>query len=373
MCSPIHNDFVKMRTAARDAAVDQALEVLADRLPLGWKIDRDRGSVGDDDRVGLVVEDPSSVRKSILADVRLSVSPMDLQRAYPASNEMRSSSDPDDPILVIARYLSPRSRTVLDEASVNYLDLTGNVRLSVSSPGLSILTEGAQRDPTPRARPHRGIAGLAAGRIIRALADAAPPYSVSQLASIAEVSVGYCSRTLQALEREALVGRDSRGTVRSVDWPNLLRRRGGAVPLLDPRRTTNHIARMGVRGAVDLLGGMDADSYAITGSFAAARIRPVAASVALVVYTPRPDRLATSLDLLPADAGANVFLVVPADDGVFTGSSILGGNRWVAPSQIVIDCLGGWGRMPQEGEAVIEWMMEDEDEWRTQKLEVEIR
>lgn len=364
---------MKTRTTARDAVVDQALEVLAGLLPVGWKIDRDRRPAGDEDRVGLVVEDPSSVSQSILADVQPSASPMELQRAYPRSIDEQLPSDLDDPVLVVARYLSPRSRIVLDEASVNYLDLTGNVRLTVRSPGLAILAEGAQRDPTPRVRPDRGIAGPAAGRIVRALADTAPPYSVSELASLAGVSVGYCSRTLQALEREALIERDGRGTVRRVDWPNMLRRRGAAVPLFDPRRTTTYIARSGVRGAMDLLVGIDADSYAITGSFAAARIRAVAASVGLVLYTSRPDRLAASLDLLPADQGADVSLIVPADDGVFTGSSIAEGNRWVAPSQIVVDCYGGSGRMPQEGEAVLEWMIEDEDEWRSRRTEAGIQ
>ena len=90
-----------------------------------------------------------------------------------------------------------------------------------------------------------------------------------------------------------------------------------------------------------------------------------------MVYTARPDQLATSLDLLPADQGADMFLIVPADDGVLTGSTVSNGNRWVAPSQIVVDCLGGWGRMPQEGEAVLEWMIEDEAAWRTQKMEAE--
>lgn len=362
---------MKTRTAARDAVVDQALEVLAGLLPMGWKIGRARGSRGDADRVGLVVDDPSGIRQSIVVDVRPVVSPRELQQAYPASTEARPPSDGGDPILVVARYLSPRSRAVLDEAAVGYLDLTGNVRLTTSSPGLSVFTEGAQRDPLPRVRPDRGIAGAAAGRIIRALTDFIPPYSVSELASIAGVSVGYCSRTLQALEREALVERDRRGTVERVDWPNMLRRRGSAVPLVDPRRTTAYIARTGVRGVADLLAGIDPDSYAITGSFAAARIRAVAAPAGLVVYTARPDQLATSLDLLPADQGADMFLIVPADDGVLTGSTVSNGNRWVAPSQIVVDCLGGWGRMPQEGEAVLEWMIEDEVAWRTQKMEVE--
>jgi hypothetical protein len=70
------------------------------------------------------------------------------------------------------------------------------------------------------------------------------------------------------------------------------------------------------------------------------------------------------LNLLPAEQGADVRLVRPADDGVFARTSTSDGIRWVAPSQIVLDCLGGTGRMPNEGEAVLEWMTENEGEWR---------
>jgi hypothetical protein len=70
------------------------------------------------------------------------------------------------------------------------------------------------------------------------------------------------------------------------------------------------------------------------------------------------------LNLLPAEQGADVHLVRPADEGVFARFSTSDRIRWVAPSQVVLDCLGGTGRMPQEGEAVLEWMTENEEAWR---------
>jgi hypothetical protein len=104
--------------------------------------------------------------------------------------------------------------------------------------------------------------------------------------------------------------------------------------------------------------------YAVTGSFAAARIEAVTAPAGLAVYSPKPDALVTVLNLLPADQGADVRLVRPADDGVFARLSTSDRIRWVAPSQVVLDCLGGTGRMPQEGEAVLKWMIENEGVWR---------
>ena len=39
-----------------------------------------------------------------------------------------------------------------------------------------------------------------------------------------------------------------------------------------------------------------------------------------------------------------------------SGRQRIAAPRYVAPSQAVVDCLTGTGRMPAEGEAVLEWM-----------------
>ncbi|MFV2074274.1 MAG: hypothetical protein ACC742_16735 [Thermoanaerobaculales bacterium] len=349
-----------------ETLLGQALEVLLGLLPPGWTVERGQGPAQDgglpDER--FFVKDRGSTGRAILVDARPLTTPAELDKAYNDPLARRMRGDAGSPILVVSRYLSPRSREILEEAGINYLDLTGNARIAIDSPGLSVRTQGAQREPTPRRRPERGISGPAAGRIIRALADFTPPYSVTRLAGLAEVSTGYCSRTLQALEREALIRRDNRGTVEEVDWPAMLRRRGNAVALFDKGRTETYIARSGVQGTLEALRDLQEQEYAVTGSFAASRIKAVTAPVGLAIYSPEPDALAEALNLLPAEQGADVRLVRPADEGVFARLSTSDRIRWVAPSQVVLDCLGGTGRMPQEGEAVLEWMIETEDEWR---------
>lgn len=349
-----------------EAMLDQAIEMLLSLIPHQWTVERGQGPAQDDGLTDerFYIKDRSNTGRSILVDARLRTTPAELDKTYNNPLARRMRSDTGSPILVVSPYLSPRSRKVLEDASINYLDLTGNARIAIDYPGLSVITEGAQREPTPRRRPDRGIAGPAAGRIIRTLADIAPPYAVTELARLAGVSAGYCSRTLQALAREALIRRDNRGTVEEVDWPAMLRRRGNAVPLFDKQRTRTYIARSGPQRAIEAISSAADVAYAVTGSFAAARIKAVAAPVGLAVYASQPDLLVDAANLLPAEQGADVFLVVPADDGVFDRSSVTDGVRWVSPSQVVLDCLGGTGRMPQEGEAVLEWMIEDETRWR---------
>ncbi|NHZ71352.1 MAG: hypothetical protein GWP18_06885, partial [Proteobacteria bacterium] len=349
-----------------ETLLEQAIEVLLGLLPPEWTVERGQGPAqGDglaDER--FFVKDRGGTGRPILVDARPRTTPAELDKAYNDPLARRIRRDAGSPILVVSQYLSPRSREILQEADINYLDLTGNARIAIDYPGLSVRTEGAQREPTPRRRPERGISGPAAGRIIRALTDFTPPYSVTRLAELADVSAGYSSRTLQALEREALIRRDNRGTVEEVDWPAMLRRRGNAVALFDKARTKTYVARSGVQRTLETLSSVDDQEYAVTGSFAAARIRAVTLPVGLAVYSPEPDALAAALNLLPAEQGADVQLVRPTDDGVFARSSTSDRIRWVAPSQVVLDCLGGTGRMPQEGEAVLEWMIENENAWR---------
>ncbi len=349
-----------------ETLLDQGLEVLAGLLPPGWTAELGKGPAHDDDMpdTHYFVKDRGGTGRSILVDAWPTPTPVELDKAYNIPLARRIPRDTGNSILVVSRYLSPRSREVLEAAGTNYLDLTGNARIAVDYPGLSIRTQGAQREPTPRRRPERGISGPVAGRIIRALADFIPPYSVTRLAELAEVSAGYCSRTLQALEREALIRRDNRGTVKEVDWPAMLRRRGNAVALFDKERTETFISRSGVQATLEALRSLEDQRYAVTGSFAAARIKAVAAPVGLALYSPDPDALASMLNLLPAEQGADVRIVRPADDGVFARLSTSDRIRWVAPSQVVLDCLGGSGRMPQEGEALLEWMAENESAWR---------
>ena len=40
----------------------------------------------------------------------------------------------------------------------------------------------------------------------------------------------------------------------------------------------------------------------------------------------------------------------------------------MAPSQAAADCLTGNGRMPAEGDALLQWMIENESLWRLDKL-----
>jgi hypothetical protein len=106
----------------------------------------------------------------------------------------------------------------------------------------------------------------------------------------------------------------------------------------------------------------------VTGSFAASQLAPVAAPALLAVYADAPRTVVDFLGLIPADQGANVVLLTPFDPVVWDRTSVAGTNVYVAPSQAAVDCLTGNGRMPAEGDALLQWMIENESRWRLEGL-----
>jgi hypothetical protein len=108
---------------------------------------------------------------------------------------------------------------------------------------------------------------------------------------------------------------------------------------------------------------------AITGSFAAARLAPVAAPGLLLAYCENVDEAVEVLNLLPADEAPNVILLEAFDRVAFDRTERVDGLTYAAPSQVAVDCLTGNGRMPAEGEALLAWMSENEQRWRLGSLD----
>lgn len=106
-------------------------------------------------------------------------------------------------VLIAAPFLSSRTRERLRKSGFAYADLTDNVRLSLSEPGLFIETTGATENPEPSPRERKSLKGAKAGRLVRALCDFRPPIGLRELAKRAGVDPGYASRVVDFLNRES--------------------------------------------------------------------------------------------------------------------------------------------------------------------------
>jgi hypothetical protein len=325
---------------------------------------------GGDSGVDAVVEvrDPGGISGLLAFQAKRHLRPREVDDVAARSRLPRPGFRADG-FVVVAPWLSQRSRDLLIGNGLGYLDLTGNVSLTLSRPGLVVRTTGADHDPDPPQRGEVGLRGRAASRLVRLLADVAPPYSASSLAGAAGLSVPYVSRLLTVLDQEALVTRGARGLVTDVDWANLLRRRAETYRVFGSNVAHGYLADTGPREAFRKLAQAGVPYLALTGSFAATLHAPVAAPSLLALYVDDPAPTATALSLLPADQGADVLLLSPYDEVVCQRTRNVDGLTAVAPSQLALDCLTGNGRMPAEGEALLEWMGEHEDAWRTRDLD----
>ena len=199
------------------------------------------------------------------------------------------------------------------------------------------------------------------------LVDVSPPYGLRDLAEAADLNPGYVSRLLDALDDEALIERNARRRVDSVDIAGLLRKWAGAYDVFKSNRATSYLVPAGASATLPRLANL-AERFAVTGSFAAVRLAAVAGPALLTAYCDNPIVVAEALDLLPTDQGANVALLQPFDPVVWQRTSTEGGITYVAQSQTAIDCLTGNGRMPAEGDALVQWMAGNTEAWRLPAL-----
>lgn len=349
-------------TYTDNTLIADVVEALANRLPEGWRLTTGRptGRSNAAPEVDAVLKfrRPESSTGSVLVEARTRLEPRDVD--YLAAT-LRPTSD--EPVLIVARFLSPRTQQRLRDSGFAYADLTGNVRLSLSEPGLFIETSGASRNPEPDVRDRKSLKGAKAGRLVRALCDFRPPVGLRELAKRAGVDPGYASRVVAFLTREALVARTARGPITSVDWSALLRRWSEDYTPFDRRRVAMYFAARGISPVTEMLKNVSV-RFAVSGSWASAQFAPVAPPRLLLIFVETPTTLADALDLRLTDSTANVALARPFDPVVYERTVEKKGITVAAPSQVVADLLTSPGRGPNEAKAFIEWMQGNEDAWR---------
>jgi hypothetical protein len=264
---------------------------------------------------------------------------------------------------LVAPFLTESTRARLVDRELSYLDLTGNTRIVLPEPGLFIETQGAAADPNREERPARSLRGPKAGRVVRTLIESKIPPGVRALAAQTNIDAGYVSRVLTLLDSEARITRGARGRIERVDWPALLLRWAQEAPLDSRARIRTFLEPRGLAALKTRLAELDS-TYAITSSLAAINLVPLAPTRLGTIWVRDIADAAEKLTLRPADAGANVMLLEPVDEGVFEGTSKREGLWYAAPTQVAVDLLTSPGRGPQEGAELIDWMKTNEEKWR---------
>jgi hypothetical protein len=335
--------------------------VLVEQLPASWTV---RARPAQSGEIDLVIEVGSQPDRAVIlgVEIKRSIDPRSVPDAAMQIKALIDSAFPGATPVVAAGYLSPRSREILEDFNVSYIDTTGNIRIDAVN--LFVQTQGAAKDPWPQDDNLQTLRGRGAARALRAVIDTAPPFGVRELASKTANSPATVSRVLELLDIEGLINREPRGPVRTVDWQDTIRRWAQDYDQTTSNTATTFLAPRGIPFVEQTLQTSKL-SYAATGAFAAQRFNPIAPARTATIYIDDVIKAAKRLDLRETDAGANVILLEPFDPVVFDRTIERDGLRCVAPSQLAVDLLTGPGREPSQGEAILEWMKENQDAWRT--------
>jgi hypothetical protein len=360
-----------MREGGKECSnlLDQAVTALRRRLPSGWSVlSRSEQARLDRKRsVDAVIEvaGPDGTRAELVVECKFRMLPRDAVSLL-ARQDSASAGTGNAPtyLFVVSGFLSPRTRELLSRGRAGYADLAGNLRLALEAPAVFIETSAIDRNPAPERRAIKSLRGPAAGRVVRALADFRPPYGIRELARQAQTPPAAVSRVAQLLDREAILTRDERGRIQTVDWVALLRRWATEYSFLRSNQVRSYLEPRSLEALKEKLRNSKA-SYALTGSAVASVIAPVASPRLTVAFSDEPEQLAGELSLRESETGSNVMLARPFDTVVFDRAFGRDGLRFVSPSQAAADLLTGPGRSPEEAESLIEWMRAHEDAWRS--------
>jgi hypothetical protein len=275
-----------------------------------------------------------------------------------------STTNDEANILVVTPYLGQSARDELAREGISFVDLTGNMRFVLRKPAVFVEAQGSSKNPLRENVPLKSLRGRGAGRVVRGLLDYQPPFGIRRLSSEIQTSAASTSRVVDLLEREAIVNRDSpRGQIRSVNWEQLLRRWTRDYRLMEANKMRTYLEPRGIGEALSRLSNAKL-RYAVTGSLAATRYAPITQSRLLIVYVDDPELAREQLQLRNAETGGNVLLGRPFDPVVFERTETSNGLTYARVSQVAVDLLTGIGRSPDEGEALVAWMKENEEEWR---------
>jgi hypothetical protein len=355
----------------READVMRAsIAVLRDRLPATWTVEEgaapDRASDAGFD-AELRLRAPDHAEAVVLIHAKRLLNTRDVSMALEALRRAAARRGDDEEVVVLlaSRYLAPATRERIAAAGAGYIDITGNVCITVGRPALFLRDRGTDRDPwRGPGRPRDTLRGPAAARVVRALIDFAPPYTVPEISERSGASTGAAYRVVDLLEGQGLLKRERYGPISAVEWRPLIERWSQDYGFAESNTVQTFLDPRGLDALTDRLASQPNLTYVVTGSLAAQRMAPYAPARLAMLYVRDLAAASDALGLRPTESGANVALAAGDYDVVFDRTDVVDGIRMAAPSQVAADLLTGPGRNPSEATALLDWMADHEAHWR---------
>jgi hypothetical protein len=241
------------------------------------------------------------------------------------------------------------------EERVSWLDLSGNA--DIVATGLRIHVAGNANKFKKPGRPKNLFAPKSSRIVRQLLLRATHPFTQRELAIETGVNEALVSRVVRELEAKALIIRDEAGAVKPRDPDLLLDAWLEAYSFRKHQIIEGFVAE---RSSDAVLQGLSETfkktgvNYAATG-LAGAWLLTHFANFRIVTFylKTRPSKeLLQQLRFKEQDRGGNVWLVVPNDEDVLTGSTEREGIISAHPLQVYLDLKGHPERAKEAAEAV---------------------
>lgn len=296
------------------------------------RVPRDRGAdiVVDLDHTKLVVECKMASDSTAVAGA--------ISRVKAAAPKIHRKAVP----IVAVPFMGDVGKRLCSEADVSWFDLSGNAH--IVAPRLRILIEGKPNKFVRRGRPSTAFAPKSARIARRLLIEPGRAFRQQELARLTGLDDGFTSRIVRRLEEDRLVTRAADGAV-AANNPDLLLDAWAEAYKFDKHTILRgHVSARSSDNLLESISTVLAEQkvqHAITG-LAAAWLWTEFSAFRLVtcfVADPPSDILLKAIGFREEPKGANVWIVVPDDRGVFDGASAVHGVQVVHPVQAYLDLM----------------------------------
>ena len=357
-------------------AVEQALRSV---LPDAWSIASDpQPLLGGPRRVyrpdaRLTIAAPDGSRAVVLIECKGVVRPRDVGSVADQLDAYASVAARKGwtvGAMLAAPFISPTTRTQLDQRGLGWFDTTGNLRLRLDRPAVFLDRAGADRsgfrDPADRLL--KSLRGPGAAKAVLELCETSLPVGVRDLAERAQIGAATSARVLELLDREAVIARNENGVVTAVRKRALIKRWTQDYKVMTSNEVMTTLDPRGLSHALKALSTVGT-RIAVTGSAAVRAylpddVTPVSPLVSLSLYAEDPIGLMGQLGLRTVDRGTNVLVMRPYDEVVYAKSRLVDGIGFAAPAQVAADLLTGPGRSSEEAEQLMAALGARDQGWK---------
>lgn len=261
--------------------------------------------------------------------------------------------------LLVTPFMTEGAKTICRQHEISWFDLSGNAHILL--PNVRIIIEGKPNQYKEVGRPSNTFAPKSS-RVTRwLLMHPHQAWKQKEIAQNTDMSEAFVSRIIKSLEADFYIQKTKSG-IQITDWQLLFD------AWLEQYHFDKHTIIKGhipsrssettIQSIHNTLQSQDID-YALTGLAAAWRYTQFA-NFHLSTFFLSEYPLSTvlqSIGFRQTDSGANTWLVIPNDEGVFQEKRIVDGIPCVHPIQVCMDVIGHPERAQEAREAVLQYIL----------------